>query len=173
MKRLCMNLALLITSPHHLNSSFPSLSHLLNEWMSVCLPFPSFLSAAWLLLSLTYHWGVPDDALLANSWGAGTGGNLVPTTLQKRPHPGSEATTYSLQWRNWCHCWMEPRDPNSRHWVLASIHLSALLTPPQLLFLHSLFWHLSLGFMMLPELGSPSSFLSAFLFLSQLLFLPS
>lgn len=76
--------------------SFPCLSH---PWMSDCLCvllFPSFLVAAWLLLSLTSLWGV---SLWWCSFDQGTLGlercPAVLTALQRRVGPGSEVVTYS------------------------------------------------------------------------------
>lgn len=83
----------------HLSTSYFSFLCLSHPWMSDCLcvlPFPSFLFAAWLLLSLTSLWGV---SLWWCSFDQGTLGlercPAVLTALQRRVGQGSEVVTYS------------------------------------------------------------------------------
>lgn len=91
-ERPCMNLALLITSPHHLISLFLAYP---TSWMSECLCVlpdccsPELISGE----SLMMPWW-PAHGMLG--LGRCLEDHLEPTTIQRRPGPGSGVMIYSL-----------------------------------------------------------------------------
>lgn len=148
--------------------SFPCLSH---SWMSDCLcvlPFPSFLFAAWLLLSLTSLWGVSPWWCSFHQRTLGL--ERCPAVLiasQRRPGLGSEVVIYSPSIKKLVPFLdLNPGTPIpitefflQQHRTPQRFSLTSTVIPLRLLFLYPLFWHFSLGFRILPELGFPPVFL--------------